>query len=113
MGVVNHGRVRQREYLPTGSNGAYAVVIVFMPEQAEFFVKTAHIFECCRTDPARETTANHIRERTTYRPKIAIICGSGLGGLASLLKDADYLDYHTIPNFPVSTGRIRCHLCHL
>lgn len=52
-------------------------------------------------------TANHLRERTRHRPRIAIICGSGLGGLALTLANADVLEYSSIPNFPVSTGRFR------
>ncbi|XP_055341896.1 purine nucleoside phosphorylase-like [Paramacrobiotus metropolitanus] len=50
-----------------------------------------------------EITANHLRERTKHRPRVAIICGSGLGGLANTLDEADVLEYESIPNFPVST----------
>lgn len=41
-----------------------------------------------------------------HSPKVAIICGSGLGGLADTVsksKRVEY-DYKTIPNFPQSTG---------
>lgn len=48
-------------------------------------------------------TANYLLERTKYRPKIGIICGSGLGHLAEILTDADSFPYEEIPNFPVST----------
>ena len=66
--------------------------------------------------------------RTKHRPKIAVICGSGLGklllnfpdsifknslsidfdlnplaGLADLLDNSDVFPYQDIPNFPVST----------
>jgi len=44
-----------------------------------------------------------ILERTEYRPKIAIICGSGLGGLADLVEGGDSFPYSEIPHFPVST----------
>lgn len=47
--------------------------------------------------------ANFLLERTKYRPKIAIICGSGLGHLADLLQEPDSFPYEEIPNFPVST----------
>uniref|UniRef100_U5EV37 Purine nucleoside phosphorylase n=1 Tax=Corethrella appendiculata TaxID=1370023 RepID=U5EV37_9DIPT len=47
--------------------------------------------------------ANYLLERTKLRPKIAIICGTGLGCLAEKLTDTDVFDYETIPNFPVST----------
>lgn len=42
-------------------------------------------------------------ERTKHRPRIGIICGSGLGSLAESIKDADEIPYELIPNFPVST----------
>ncbi|XP_053684278.1 purine nucleoside phosphorylase isoform X1 [Sabethes cyaneus] len=47
--------------------------------------------------------ANHLLGRTKLRPKIGIILGTGLGSLANQLTDADYIDYQTIPHFPVST----------
>ncbi|OQV21446.1 Purine nucleoside phosphorylase [Hypsibius exemplaris] len=50
-----------------------------------------------------ERTANHLLDRTRYRPKVAVICGSGLSGLGSTLQDADSFRYDSIPNFPVST----------
>lgn len=48
-------------------------------------------------------TANYLLERTKFRPKIGIICGSGLGHLADLLTEANTFPYEDIPNFPVST----------
>ncbi|XP_023344677.1 purine nucleoside phosphorylase isoform X2 [Eurytemora carolleeae] len=48
-------------------------------------------------------SAEYIKKRTTYRPEIGIICGSGLGGLAELVNKADIFPYEEIPNFPVST----------
>jgi len=45
----------------------------------------------------------HILNNTSYRPKIAIICGSGLGGLGDLVKNPDVFPYSAIPHFPVST----------
>lgn len=41
------------------------------------------------------------------RPKVAIVCGSGLGGLAETVQSeprAEF-DYASIPHFPRSTGR--------
>jgi len=56
------------------------------------------------------TTVQYLEKRTHYRPKISIICGSGLdflhhatAGLADLLESPDILDYSDIPNFPIST----------
>nr|ADD24042.1 Purine nucleoside phosphorylase [Lepeophtheirus salmonis] len=48
-------------------------------------------------------TATYLCERTAYKPKIGIICGSGLGELANLLIKPDIFQYDEIPNFPVST----------
>jgi purine-nucleoside phosphorylase len=41
------------------------------------------------------------------RPRIAVICGSGLGGLADALDEKSErceFEYGDIPHFPVSTG---------
>jgi len=48
-------------------------------------------------------SADYILQKTTHRPKIGIICGSGLGNLADLLENADTFPYNQIPHFPVST----------
>lgn len=42
--------------------------------------------------------------KTEIRPKVAIICGSGLGGIASIIENGLIIPYHTIPEFPRSTG---------
>lgn len=42
-------------------------------------------------------------ERTKHRPKIGIVCGSGLGGLADILDEKDCFPYEDIPDFPIST----------
>jgi hypothetical protein len=60
---------------------------------------------------ARATeTASHIRSKlpsTLQNPKVAIVCGSGLGGLADTIEDEPKvsLAYGDIPNFPRSTGK--------
>lgn len=40
------------------------------------------------------------------RPQIAIVCGSGLGGLANVVNEepSKTYEYKDIPNFPQSTG---------
>ncbi|XP_041092842.1 purine nucleoside phosphorylase-like isoform X3 [Polyodon spathula] len=48
-------------------------------------------------------TADWLLANTEHRPLIAIICGSGLGGLAEILKDQKVFSYSDIPNFPQST----------
>lgn len=50
-----------------------------------------------------EEIANYLLAKTKYRPKIGIICGTGLGHLADNLTDANSFAYEDIPNFPVST----------
>lgn len=52
-----------------------------------------------------EDIAKEILDRTACRPKLGIICGSGLGGLAESVENADVIDYSEITGFPVSTGR--------
>lgn len=47
--------------------------------------------------------ANHIGKRTRLKPKIAIILGSGLGGLANALSEAVAFDYQELPHFPATT----------
>lgn len=49
------------------------------------------------------TTAEFLKQQTTYRPKVAIILGSGLGGLTNFIENPTVIPYHKIPNFPVST----------
>lgn len=44
-----------------------------------------------------------VRARTTLRPEIGIILGTGLGGLAARIAVEAEIPYQTIPHFPVST----------
>ena len=50
-----------------------------------------------------EETAQAIRERTAYRPKIALVLGSGLNQLADAIEDADIIPYGDLPNWPTAT----------
>ncbi len=43
-----------------------------------------------------------IREKTSQRPAIGIILGSGLGALAEAIENPDIIPYREIPNFPQS-----------
>ncbi len=45
-----------------------------------------------------------VRSRSTYVTCVAIILGSGLGGLADEIQDAVAIDYHDIPGFARSTA---------
>lgn len=48
-------------------------------------------------------TAAYIREQVGETPRIGVILGTGLGDLVNHIEIRKELDYHTIPNFPVST----------
>lgn len=50
----------------------------------------------------RETAA-YIKAQVNDIPKIAIILGTGLGDLVNHMEVCKEIDYHQIPNFPVST----------
>ena len=51
-----------------------------------------------------EKSAEYIKEKIKGRnPKIAIVLGSGLGGLAKEIEHDIVIPYKDIPNFPVST----------
>ncbi|XP_050337310.1 purine nucleoside phosphorylase-like isoform X1 [Bactrocera neohumeralis] len=47
--------------------------------------------------------ADYFLERTSIRPVIGIICGSGLNSLADHITGTQAFEYKDIPNFPVST----------
>jgi purine-nucleoside phosphorylase len=47
--------------------------------------------------------ADFVRSRYSYHPKVGIILGSGLGGLAASVESAAIIPYDVIPNWPVST----------
>jgi purine-nucleoside phosphorylase len=48
-------------------------------------------------------TADAIRSRTKYQPKVALVLGSGLGGLADSIQIPDVVPFSDIPNWPQST----------
>lgn len=51
-----------------------------------------------------QSTAEWLQSHTTHRPQVAVICGSGLGGLTAKLTQVQVFEYSEIPNFPKSTG---------
>src|ERR1035438_2375736 len=51
-----------------------------------------------------DSAAQLILKRTTLRPQIALVLGSGLGGFADSLTDATRVPYIEIPAFPRSTA---------
>ena len=48
--------------------------------------------------------AEYLRARLPARPDMALVLGSGLGGLADRIEDPVYIPYGQIPHFPVSTA---------
>ena len=51
-----------------------------------------------------EKSAEYVRARMPFQPQIAVILGSSLGPFAEKLQNTAAIDYHDIPNFPVSTA---------
>lgn len=47
--------------------------------------------------------ADAIRDRTAQQPRIGLILGSGLGGLADSVQKPDIIPYNDLPNWPIST----------
>lgn len=55
-------------------------------------------------------TAAYVRSKLPeglQKPKVAIVCGSGLGGLVETIEAEPRVElaYSTVPNFPRSTGK--------
>lgn len=46
---------------------------------------------------------DYIQSKTSVRPTVGIILGTGLGGLVKEIEIVDIIEYKDIPNFPVST----------
>ncbi len=50
-----------------------------------------------------DAAAAFLRSRIRFTPKIALVLGSGLGGLADSIPEADIIPFEEIPNWPRST----------
>jgi len=50
-----------------------------------------------------DEAADAIRKRTSYRPRVGLILGSGLNSLADSVQKPDVIPYGELPNWPVST----------
>jgi len=64
-----------------------------------------------------DQVAEVICKKTAHQPKVGLILGSGLGGLADLVEQADSIPYTEIPSWPRSTveghqGRLVIGLLH-
>uniref|UniRef100_A0A672F7E8 Purine nucleoside phosphorylase n=1 Tax=Salarias fasciatus TaxID=181472 RepID=A0A672F7E8_SALFA len=63
---------------------------------------------CCCSFEDYKLTTEWLMNQTSLRPKVAVICGSGLGLLADRVANKQAFRYQDIPNFPVSTGESHC-----
>ncbi len=50
--------------------------------------------------------AEFLKSQTQYRPKVGIICGSGLSSLSDSFTRPLTFKYETIPGFPETTGAL-------
>ena len=50
-----------------------------------------------------DRTADSIRPKIDLKPRVGLILGTGLGGLAKAIESATIIPYHDIPDWPVST----------
>jgi purine-nucleoside phosphorylase len=50
-----------------------------------------------------DEAAEAVRKRTSYKPSVAMILGSGLNGLADSVQKADIIPFGELPHMPVST----------
>jgi len=48
-------------------------------------------------------TVDYIKAKISFRPKVGMILGSGLGALVKNIEDQEIIPYEEIPNFPKST----------
>lgn len=58
---------------------------------------------CCCSFEDYKLTTDWLLNRINLKPKVAVICGSGLGLLADAVSNKVSFRYQDIPNFPVST----------
>jgi len=66
-----------------------------------------------RLKPVQKAADYILARLKDHKPEVALVLGSGLGGLAEGIEDSVTIEYSSIPNFPVSTvpghaGRIVC-----
>jgi purine-nucleoside phosphorylase len=50
-----------------------------------------------------DEAADAVRSRTSYKPRIGLILGSGLNALADSVQKPDFIPYSDLPNWPRST----------
>lgn len=94
-----HGNIQAniQMRLPIGRFRSSAVL--FFREECLYFPR----FRFYTYERVQEIVA-FIQTKVPTKPQIAIICGSGLGGLAELVSEKVVIPYADIPHFPQSTG---------
>jgi len=50
-----------------------------------------------------DEAADAVRSKTSYKPRVGLILGSGLNSLADSVQNADVIPFADLPNWPVST----------
>lgn len=50
-----------------------------------------------------QEAVQQVRQHTSLEPRIGVICGTGMGGLATQIAEAVSIPYRRIPHFPLST----------
>jgi purine-nucleoside phosphorylase len=53
--------------------------------------------------PEPGAAAARVRRRTSVQPRLALVLGSGFGGVAALLRDPERISYADLPGFPTPT----------
>jgi purine-nucleoside phosphorylase len=51
-----------------------------------------------------DEVAAAVRARSNYQPRVALILGSGLGGLAESIENPDFIPFNELPHWPESTA---------
>lgn len=100
---VNGKNVNGNHATNGGKNGYTAMENATKSIQHSELIDETGIFDENYSYEIIKEIADYLLERTDIRPKIGIICGSGLNSLADLLTKTNAFPYETIPNFPVST----------
>lgn len=74
------------------------------PTDNEFLHTTVkHVRHSTYSFEALQESAQYLLDRIKMRPKVGIICGSGMGSIAESLEEKQCFPYEEIPHFPVST----------
>jgi purine-nucleoside phosphorylase len=68
-----------------------------------FYLKKKLIMTPYLTLEQIDQAADVVRKRTSHKPRMGIILGSGLNDLADSVQRADVIPYADLPNWPIST----------